>query len=95
MSGGFFIIGGIIFAVYVYFTIWNINTSAKKNREENYPDYKRVDVVDVDGHGNYGRFPSSRERKKKMTSKQAKERLSKIPLSTERVGKAFINSKRL
>ena len=50
--------------------------------------------MDMDGHGNYGRFPPSKEKKKKMTSKQAKERLSKIPLSTERVGKAFINSKR-
>lgn len=57
MSGGFFIVGGIIFSVYVYFTIWNILVSNKKQREENYPNLKKIDVVDMDGHGNYGRFP--------------------------------------
>lgn len=67
MSGGFFIIGGIIFSVYVYFTIWNINTSAKKNREENYPS--KVDTLDMDGHGNYGRFPTQK-RKGKQRKKQ-------------------------
>ena len=58
MSGGFFIVGGIIFSVYVYFTLWNINTSARKSREDNYPSYRRVDLMDMDGHGNYGRFPN-------------------------------------
>lgn len=56
MSGGFFIVGGIIFSVYVYFTIWNINISARKSKEENYPNY--ADKIDMDGHGNYGRFPT-------------------------------------
>jgi hypothetical protein len=37
MSIGFFIIGGIIFLVYVYFTIWNIYYSGNKQKEENYP----------------------------------------------------------
>jgi len=37
MSGGFFIFGGIIFAAYMYFTVWNIFHSSKKQREENYP----------------------------------------------------------
>jgi len=37
MSIGFFIIGGIIFAVYIYFTLWNIFYSSKKQRQENYP----------------------------------------------------------
>lgn len=41
MSIGFFIIGGIIFAVYMYFTIWNIYYSSKKSKEENYPDKKK------------------------------------------------------
>ena len=62
MSGGFFIVGGIIFSVYVYFTVWNINTSARKSREENYPSIGKVDVVDMDGHGNYGRFPNTTKR---------------------------------
>ena len=65
MSGGFFIIGGVIFSIYVYFTIWNINTSAKLNKEENYPNFRQVDEVDMDGHGNYGRFPKENKRVKR------------------------------
>lgn len=38
MSIGFFIVGGIIFAVYVYLMIWNINHSAKTSKKENYPN---------------------------------------------------------
>ena len=40
MSIGFFIIGGIIFLVYVFLTMWNIFYSGKKQREENYPNLK-------------------------------------------------------
>lgn len=54
MSIGFFIVGGVIFSVYVYFLIWNIFTSNRKQRQENYPNM--VDNVDMDGHGNWGRF---------------------------------------
>jgi hypothetical protein len=56
MSLGFFFIGGLIFAVYMYFTIWNIFYSSRKSKEENYPNH---DVTDYDGMGNYGRFPNS------------------------------------
>jgi len=70
MSGGFFIVGGIIFSFYVYFLIWNINTSAKKNKKENYPDFRRVDVVDMDGHGNYGRFPKTTTTNKRVKRKK-------------------------
>ena len=38
MSIGFFIVGGLIFATYMAFTIWNIIYSNKKQKEENYPD---------------------------------------------------------
>lgn len=38
MSIGFFIIGGIIFSVYVFFTLYNIFYSSKKQKEENYPN---------------------------------------------------------
>lgn len=37
MSVGFFIVGAVIFAFYMYFTIWNIVYSNKKQREQNYP----------------------------------------------------------
>ena len=70
MSIGFFIVGFIIFSVYVYFLIWNIFTSNKKQREENYPN--KVDTLDMDGHGNYGRFPSEKPKKGKSRKKYKK-----------------------
>lgn len=55
MDLSFFIIGFIIFSFYVYFLIWNIFNSTKKQREEN--NYKQeVDNVDMDGMGNFNRF---------------------------------------
>ena len=59
MGLGFFFVGGIIFAVYIYFTIWNIFHSSKKQREENYPSH---DPHDYDGIGNQGRFPNKKEK---------------------------------
>ena len=52
-----FIVGFVIFAIYMYFTIWNIFYSTRKQREENYPelDSDKVDVIDMDGIGNQGR----------------------------------------
>jgi len=38
MNIGFFIFGGIIFAIYIYLTLWNIVYSSKKQRQENYPN---------------------------------------------------------
>lgn len=40
MNIGFFIFGGIIFAIYMALTIWNIYYSSKKSKEENYPSKK-------------------------------------------------------
>jgi len=65
MSIGFFLVGGVIFSVYVYFLIWNIFTSNKKQRQENYP--RVADTIDMDGHGNWGRFVP--ETKSKRTKK--------------------------
>ena len=41
MNLAFFFIGGVIFAIYMALTIWNIIYSAKKQKEENYPDIKK------------------------------------------------------
>lgn len=38
MSIEFIIVGGIIFSVYMYFTVWNILYSNKKQKEDNYPN---------------------------------------------------------
>jgi uncharacterized membrane protein len=56
MGLGMFIIGFIIFLFYVYFLIWNIFYSNKKQREEN--NYgTETDEIDTDGMGNFSRFP--------------------------------------
>ena len=77
MSTTMFIVGAVIFAAYLYFLIWNIFYSAKKQREENYPGLTGMgDPVDYDGMGNYGRFPSTvpdkRTRKKSKTKRKVK-----------------------
>jgi arginine exporter protein ArgO len=41
MNLGFFLVGGIIFATYMGLTFWNIFYSAKKQKEENYPNKKK------------------------------------------------------
>jgi len=65
-----FIVGTVIFGVYLYFLIWNIFYSAKKQREENYPSLTGMgDPVDYDGIGNYGRFPSTVPEKRKRTKR--------------------------
>jgi uncharacterized membrane protein len=56
MGLGMFIIGFIIFLFYVYFLIWNIFYSNKKQRQEN--NYaNKSDEMDNDGMGNFSRFP--------------------------------------
>ncbi len=57
MNIGMFIIGGIIFSIYVALLVWNIFYSSKKQKEENYPDH---DIHDYDGMGNYGRYPNKK-----------------------------------
>ncbi|MFT6959793.1 MAG: hypothetical protein ACJA17_000887 [Polaribacter sp.] len=40
MNIGFFIVGGIIFSVYIGLTLWNIVDSSKKSKQDNYPGKK-------------------------------------------------------
>ena len=56
MGLAMFIIGFIIFVIYVYFLIWNIFYSSKKQIEENAYG-KEHDVLDSDGMGDFSRFP--------------------------------------
>ncbi|WP_198295255.1 MULTISPECIES: hypothetical protein [unclassified Winogradskyella] len=44
MNKGFLIIGGIIFAVYIYFTFWNIFNSHKKQKENHYPNLTEKEI---------------------------------------------------
>jgi len=58
MGIAMFIIGFIIFVIYVYFLIWNVFYSSKKQREENgYTN--QPDVLDSDGMGDFSRFPKN------------------------------------
>lgn len=76
MSPVMFLIGTIIFGAYMYFLIWNIFYNAKKNKEENYPgDYynrhkqPHTDAIDMDGMGNFSRFPSTEPKPRKRPKK--------------------------
>ena len=59
MSIEMFLVGALLFALYIYFTIWNIMRNNKKQNEEN--KSKRDDPIvyefDSDGMGNFSRFP--------------------------------------
>lgn len=73
-----FVIGFVIFSAYVYFLIWNIYYSSRKQKEENYPDI--VDDIDMDGMGDFSRFPTDvtiEERKIKKKKKYETTRSSK------------------
>ena len=56
MGLAMFIIGFVIFIIYVYFLIWNVFYSSKKQREENAYG-KEHDALDSDGMGDFSRFP--------------------------------------
>jgi hypothetical protein len=47
MNKGFLLVGGIIFAVYLYFTFWNIFQSHKKQKENNYPNLEKEDIFEA------------------------------------------------
>jgi len=64
MSVTMWIVGGIIFAVYMYFTICNINNGSKEEKEIDVS----CDVMDMDGMGNFSRFPS--QQNVKVTKKR-------------------------
>ena len=44
MSIGFYIVGFIIFSVYMFFTMWNIFHSNKQQAEENYPNLNKKTI---------------------------------------------------
>ena len=59
MSIEMFLVGAVLFALYLYFTIWNITHNNKKQNEENKSiiDDSVIDEHDSDGMGNFSRFP--------------------------------------
>lgn len=71
MSIGFFIVGAVIFAVYVYLMVWSIFYNNRKQQEENYPNLTGMgETIDYDGMGNFSRFPTERQMKSKRPYKR-------------------------
>ena len=66
MSVTMWIVGSVIFAVYMYFTIWNINNGVKPPAQREDASY---DVIDMDGIGNQGRFPVEISKRKKVKNR--------------------------
>ena len=56
MGLAMFIVGFVIFIIYVYFLIWNVFYGSKEQREENAYGNEH-DVLDSDGMGDFSRFP--------------------------------------
>jgi hypothetical protein len=57
MSFSMYFVGFVIFVLYMYFTIWNINNGSKKQEEDYYQRHNQPNPSDYDGMGNYSRFP--------------------------------------
>jgi hypothetical protein len=64
MSILFFVIGFVIFSVYLFFFIWNISNNSNKRLGENYTNIEDDNPVDYDGGGNWGRFPDTNSKNK-------------------------------
>ena len=69
MSTTMWIVGSVIFAVYMYFTIWNINNGSKQTQQREDASY---DVMDMDGMGNFSRFPTDVKITKRNARKKKK-----------------------
>ncbi len=69
MSVTMWIVGSIIFTVYMYFTVWNINNGSKQTQQREDSSY---DVMDMDGMGNFSRFPTNIKVKKHNARKKKK-----------------------
>jgi hypothetical protein len=69
MNVTMWIVGSIIFTVYMYATIWNINNGSKQTQQREDSSY---DIMDMDGMGNFSRFPTNIEVKKRNARKKKK-----------------------
>ena len=70
MSVTMWVVGSVIFTVYMYFTIWNINNGVKPPSEREDASY---DVMDMDGMGNFSRFPTQSTRKVRIKKRKRHE----------------------
>ena len=63
MSTEMFVVGAVLFALYIYFTAWNIMHNNKRQDEERKArkENSSVDELDSDGMGNFSRFPQEKD----------------------------------
>lgn len=74
MSLGFFIIGFIIFATYISVMFFVVNQQHEKQRRNpSELDFRKTDIVDMDGMGNFSRFGP--ERKTVVVKKRNKRKV--------------------
>ena len=90
LTVGMFVVGCIIFALYLVGYVYMINTAHKQQRREfeNDPEMReyysrnnlppRTDDTDYDGHGNWGRFPPIKKKKESTFQKYNQEIYKKI-----------------
>jgi len=60
MSISMFVTGFVIFSLYLAIMIWNIYNGHKVDKKER-PLDTQADPLDMDGMGNFSRFPTSKE----------------------------------
>lgn len=75
MGIGFFLVGAIIFSIYIYFLIWNIKNGTQKQKEElerqdRIRRYSSTTTMDYDGMGDFSRFPYNRDLTNSLREKE-------------------------
>jgi hypothetical protein len=60
MSISMFVTGFVIFSLYLAIMIWNIYNGHKVEKKERQLD-NQADQLDMDGMGNFSRFPAAKE----------------------------------
>ena len=77
MSLTMFIVGFVIFAAYIYFTVWSIFYNSRKQQEENYPNLSGMgETIDYDGMGNFSRFQAERTKQRRTRVKKKRNEFS-------------------
>ncbi|MDA9103372.1 MAG: hypothetical protein QNK59_04010 [Flavobacteriales bacterium] len=64
MSFEMFVVGAVLFALYIYLTIWNVTYNNKKQGQEDQSNKADlpIDELDSDGMGNFSRFPKEEKK---------------------------------
>ena len=79
MSLTFFIVGGVIFALYIYLTVWSIFYNSRKQQEENYPNLDGMGQS-IDYDGTYYERYHTRYKKRPKTKKGSQSRKKKYKI---------------